>query len=227
MRLTSTGFTVFLGIAFVLCSGTFSSAGILALHPDAVDDVNGFPARGAAGGNSGPGLAILDVTIEYAVFTAADFTSNFGGEGYVPTGPLVYAYQVFVNDPPSNVTVDTQLVLQATGTTDAAPGSFTANGTGDKAPSSTVFSGNIAQWFFAGGQSIAPGESSYGMAFSSTNVPEFPFTTNQGQAESINGETAGAAVHVPSNTVFVPEPTTLILVTLSLLGISWRRRKRT
>ena len=49
---------------------------------------------------------------EYAVLTAADFTTQFGGSGYTPTaGELVYAYQVFNNDPPSTDNITTQIVL--------------------------------------------------------------------------------------------------------------------
>jgi hypothetical protein len=193
----------------ILLLGSMSSAGILDDHPDAFNDGNGPGPFGSWAGTApftdGDGLV---GTIDFAVFSAADFNTNFAGLGYFPADSLVYTYQVF------NSGTDF-ISAEIVGVTNPASaiGQFDI---GDVAANFMDLSGGIAQWDFPG---IDPTESSWGLAFSSANIPEM------GASVTVNGGAlAFAAVPTPSATQ-IPEPASiLMLVGGSLIWFAARKR---
>jgi hypothetical protein len=87
-----------------------SQAGILSGYPDAFGGWTGtIPFSNAAG---------LNGTIDYAVFTAADYNTNFGGQGYTPGDALVYTDQVHVGDPSLFVSAEIVGIINPANTID-------------------------------------------------------------------------------------------------------------
>lgn len=174
-------------------------AGVLNGHSAAYGGV-----AGSVPFNDGFGLS---GTVDYAVFTAADFSANFGGLGYVPSGGLVYAYQV-----------ENTGLQHITGETIGVPNPSSAIGTfdiGDVAAISATLLPD-AEWTFAPG--IAPGESSWGLAFSSFYTPIVGFSTIDGDAPWLF-----AGVPVPGPFA-IPEPGSATILALgATLLLSWRR----
>jgi len=161
---------------------------------------------GTAPFDNGSGLS---GTVDYAVFTAADFNANFGGLGYVPADALVYTYQLFVTGSLSSTDELVGIVNPAN-----SIGSFNIGGV---APSSALFTPN-ARWSFAGG--IPSGGSSYGLAFSSPNLPTF------GSSLTFGSGTPPASTSVPTpGALAIPEPASFCLsgAGLILLCAAWRR----
>ncbi len=202
-RTTSEGLFPFLALlAMLVVSTPTSQAGILDTHPDAYAGWTGTSPF-----NNGFGLS---GTLDYTVFTAADFNTNFGGLGYVPTDALVYTYQLFVTGTLNSSAELVGVINPANGI-----GSFNI---GAVAPSSASFTPN-ARWNFAGG--IPTGSSSYGLAFSSPNIPIF------GSSLTFDGGTPAAGGVVPTpGPIAIPEPASLCLLGSSLVvaGLSRRRR---
>ena len=181
----------------VACFGTTVFAGVLDSHPDAYSGWTGTSPFNDGAGLSG--------TVDYAVFRAADFNSNFPGLGYVPTDALVYAYQV-INSGTHNVLAATAAVVNPA----SGIGQFDI---GDIAAFNMVLSGGMATWDFTG---IAPSNSSWGLAYSSPNTPTF------GPSLTISGSSALALVPTPS-TIPIPEPTTLcIALAIAVLVSTFR-----
>jgi hypothetical protein len=180
-----------------------SWAGILNGHAAAYSGVTGSVPF-----NNGVGLS---GTIDYAVFTAAAFNANFAGLGYVPGGPLVYTYQVEVS---GNLGVSAEII----GVSNPANTIGTFN-IGDVNASSASFTPN-ARWLFA--PEIATGESSWGLAFSSPNLPIV------GAALTVDGGTQAlvAGVPTPGPTPYVPEPTSVVLFLVGMVSCSLLRRCR-
>jgi hypothetical protein len=189
--------------------GTQSYAGILSGHPDAYGGWTGTVAF-----NNGLGL---HGTLDYAVFTAGQFNANFSGLGYVPSDAVVYAYQLFNDDAPaldiSRLTVDD--VLPASGI-----GSFNLNTytPGGIAPTGASFVGGDARWTF--NNEIPPSTSSFGLAYSSPNLPENTIGI------VIDGGTPALVLEIPApSDIPIPEPTSLVLLSLGLLLIGRRGRR--
>ena len=189
--------------SLAVASSSATWAGILNGHPDAYSSVSGSVPF-----NNGLGLS---GTIDYAVFTAADFNANFAGLGYVPGGPLVYTYQVEVS---GNLGVSAEIV----GISNPANTIGTFN-IGDVNASSASFTPN-ARWLFA--PEIATGESSWGLAFSSPNLPIV------GASLTIDGGTPAfvAGVPTPGPIPYVPEPTSVVLFLVGIVSCSLLRRCR-
>jgi hypothetical protein len=199
-RITSKGFLNFLAILALLATlASTSQAGILNGHAAAYNSVTGSVPF-----NNGVGLS---GTIDYAVFTAANFNANFAGLGYVPGDALVYTYQVNVV---GSLGVSTEII----GISNPANtiGTFDI---GDQDASSASFSPN-ARWFFS--PEIPTGLSSWGLAFSSPNLPIV------GAALTIDGGTQALVAGVPTpGPIAVPEPASLSL--LGLLSFAGMRRR--
>jgi hypothetical protein len=200
-RTTSKGLFSFLAVLSMLVAIPTSQAGVLNGHGAAYGGWTGTTPF-----NNGFGLS---GTLDYAVFTAANFNANFGGQGYVPGDSLVYTYQLFVTGT-LNSSAELVGVINPANTI----GSFNIGGV---APSSASFTPN-ARWNFAGG--ITTGSNSYGLAFSSPNIPIF------GSSLTFDGGTPAAAAAVPtSGPIAIPEPTTLGLAGLCIAALSLARRR--
>lgn len=187
----------------MLALATSAQAGMLNSHAAAYEGISGSVPF-----NNGVGLI---GSIDYAVFTADDFNANFAGLGYVPGGPLVYTYQVFVT---GTLGVSAEVVGISNpantigtfdiGDIDATVASFTPN----------------ARWTFS--PEIATGESSWGLAFSSPNLPIV------GASLTIDGGTQAlvAGVPTPGPIGIVPEPASAMLGTLGVFLVGLTRRRR-
>lgn len=199
------------GCALMLFLASAGSAAPLSGHPDAYND--GTSWTGAVSLVNLP----LEATLEYAVFTAADFTANFGGSGYVPSDSLVYTYQIFgigsqavtaeivgISNPVSNI------------------GTFQINASDIDASSAAITTNAV--WEFSPG--IGAGETSYGLAFSSPNAPmaNGPSLT---VAEGTSGTFSVLNFGVPTpGSIAIPEPATLALSMLASSAVLLSRRRR-
>lgn len=186
----------------VVCNST-ASAGLLNGHAAAYGGVTGSVPF-----NNGLGLS---GNVDYAVFEVADFIANFAGLGYVPTGPLVYTYQVEVTGP---LGVSSETI----GVSNPASSIGTFN-IGDVNASSASLAPN-ARWLFS--PEVPTGMSSWGLAFSSPMLPIV------GASLTIDGGTPAlvAGVPTPGPVPYIPEPTSAILGFLGLVGVSLLRRFR-
>jgi hypothetical protein len=196
-----------------LLSGTSAWAGILDDHTDAYDNDLG-PGTGGRWAGSVPFSDGNDLNgfIDFAVFTAQQFNNNFSGLGYVPTGPLVYAYQVFNTGP---ATVNSETISASNPA--SGIGQFDI---GDEDADVLVLGSGVADWDFV--PAISPGESSWGLAFSSPNIPELVLASStSGDALSL----ATAILPVPSDTP-VPEPSAMLLVMAAAATLAMARRTR-
>ena len=189
-----------LSTTFVLASS--SQAGLLNGHIDAFGGVSGSVPF-----NNGVGLS---GTIDYAVFSAADFNANFAGLGYVPGDALVYTYQVLVT---GSLGVSAEIV----GISNPANtiGTFDI---GDQNASSASFTPN-ARWLFS--PEIPTNLSSWGLAFSS---PQLPIV---GASLTIDGGTQALVAGVPTpGPLGIPEPASLLLLASSLAATFLLRHRR-
>jgi hypothetical protein len=203
-RTTTKGFLQLIAVLSLIAAISASSqAGILNGHAAAYGGVTGTVPF-----NNGVGLS---GTIDYAVFTAGDFNANFAGLGYVPGDALVYTYQVEVT---GSLGVSAEIV----GVSNPANtiGTFDI---GDQNASSASFTPN-ARWLFA--PEIPTGMSSWGLAFSSPNLPIV------GASLTIDGGTQAlvAGVPTPGPIPYIPEPSSLLLLAGSVIATSLSRRAR-
>ena len=140
-------------------------------------------------------------TLDYAVFTAAEFAAAFPGSSYSPTGAVVYAYQL---ENTGSVAISAEIV----GVTNPASGigSF-EYAVGEQAPSSALFSSGNASWEFAGANALDEAEFSRILVFSSPNVPM------SGANLVIDGGVPAVLEGVPTPSANpVPEPATFVLI---------------
>ena len=201
---TTRGFLQLIAVLSLIAAlSATSQAGILSSHAAAYGGV-----AGSVPFNNGVGLS---GTIDYAVFTAADFNANFAGLGYVPGDDLVYTYQVSVAGP---LGVSAEIV----GVSNPANTIGTFN-IGDQDASSASFTPN-ARWLFS--PEIPTGMSSWGLAFSSPNLPIV------GASLTIDGGTQAlvAGIPTPGPIPLVPEPTSMLLLAGSIFATSLSRRAR-
>lgn len=189
-------------VSIAAAAAPAARAGLLDGHPAAFEGVTGSVPF-----NNGVGLS---GSIDFAVFTAADFNASFAGLGYVPGGPLVYTYQVIVL---GSLGVSAEII----GISNAANtiGTFDI---GDVDATSSAFTPD-ARWLFS--PEIPTGLSSFGLAFSS---PQLPIV---GASLTVDGGTTALVAGVPTpGPVPVPEPGSVLLVASGLMLAGFRRRAR-
>lgn len=202
IRITAKRFFLIATLLSVFSLSGFAQAGILNGHGAAFGGVTGSVPF-----NNGVGLS---GTIDYAVFSAAAFSANFAGLGYVPGGPLVYTYQV-------NVTGSLGVSAEIVGISNLANtiGTFDI---GDQNSSSASFTPN-ARWLFS--PEIPTGMTSWGLAFSS---PQLPIV---GGSLTVDGGTQALTQGVPTpGPITIPEPATLALCVGGLGAMLVSRRVR-
>lgn len=203
MKRTARGISNFAVVALMVAVLSPSSrAGLLNGHAAAYDNVTGnVPFNNAVG---------LSGSIDYAVFTAAAFSANFGGLGYVPGDALVYTYQV-------NVVGSLGVSAEIVGVSNPANSIGTFD-IGDVDALSASFTPN-ARWLFS--PEIPTGMSSWGLAFSSPNLPIV------GASLTIDGGTQALVAGVPTpGPIALPEPATMVMMVLGLAGCCISRRSR-
>ena len=163
----------------------------------------------------------LSGTVDFAVFAPGDFP--FGG--YAPTtGELTYVYQIIMDAADTESLSNLSIVLD--GDADNI-GAFLLE-VGDIPPSASSFStflpiataGDFAAWDFE-----VPGlnanQLSYGLVFSSPQVPEYLFGT------VVNGGLGALVAPLPTpSPVAVPEPGTATLLAIGALAVFGIRRRR-
>lgn len=183
-------------IGLVLLFAAVASAGDLDNHAAAY---NGWT------GSESFSTGTLAGYIDYAVFTAADFDANFDNLGYAPGDDLVYTYQVF-NTGEAVISAEILGIANPANTI----GTFDI---GDWNASSMFFDGTgNANWQFLAPNAIPTGDSSWGLAYSSPNIPEAGagLTVDSGQNILVTG------LPTPSGTP-IPEPSSLVLLAVGML----------
>ncbi len=199
-------------------------AGVLNNHALAFNNGAG-PAGGAWTGsdvfNNGlPFPNNLIGNIDFSVFEVADFDTAFPGSGYVPGAGdgLVYAYQL---ENQGNFFVSAQIVgiSNIANAIDNFPSGAVAPV--EVAPGVSIFdTGGNAVWLFSA-QNIQTGENSTILVYSSPNVPEL----GTGLGITVDGGTVGiTTVPTPSSTA-IPEPGTVALLGIGMIGLMTRRRR--
>jgi len=200
----TTRFAAALSCCFVLGIGSSSFAGVLASAPGALP---GW--QGTVSFDNGLGL---EGDLDFAVFTAANFNANFAGMGYVPGDSVVYTYQLINSSDPGTDNLSAQIVgiINAANTI----GTFDI---GDVNASSSSFVGLNAQWLF--NPEISLGETSWGLAFSSPNVPM------SGAGLTVDGGASVFLLDIPTpSDIPIPEPTSLALLVVAgmMMWLRWR-----
>lgn len=196
-----------LSCCLVLWIGSSSYAGTLNLHADAIPGWTGSVAFDNGSGLKGD--------LDYAVFTAGDFNTNFSGMGYTPGDAVVYTYQLINSSDPGTDSISAQIVgiINAANTI----GTFDI---GDVDASSENFVGLNAVWLF--NPEIPLGQSSWGLAFSSPNLPM------NGAGLTVDGGASIFELNIPTpSDIPIPEPSSLaVLGCGGLMMLLWRIRNR-
>ena len=206
---TKIGSLAFCGFASVLLAGSVASASLLSAT-NAIESGSQNTTNGT-----------LDVTVEYAVQTAADFLADNAGLGYTPTpGELVYSYQVHNNS--TSATEVTQQIIMSIPAVAAANNIGTFSIGDVDATFETLAGGTQATWFFSTPQ-VPVGQTSFGLAFSSPNAPVLDLFSST--TVGLAGGSVTLAVHRPGTELFViPEPSSMLLVGLATLSLLRRQR---
>jgi hypothetical protein len=183
-------------------------AGPLNGHPDALSPL---PIHtGSTMFNNG---GTLQGYVDYAVFAPGDFPYP-PSSGYTPTaGQLTYAYQVFVTGQAPVSSFEMVLLDQANNI------GWFETGVGGVTPVGTALTSMVsAKWTFPG---IQQGDHSFGLAFSSPNIPQQLFAT------VVDTGQAGPVIPLPSpSNQSIPEPASLSLAAIGCLMLGMRRRSR-
>ncbi len=172
-------------------------------------------------------------TVDYAVYTDAQFQANFPGSGFTPanTNDFIYVYQAFETGSAALSSLSVRVVNQVdaqsyfSGINDLGNGAQLVAG---QAPSSmtTDTADGFVTWEFPG---VLTGGSTAALVFAS------PFAPILSQGSTIDDGTVGFVRPLPApgtttGTPNTPEPGTLTLVLLGVAGLgayrlrSWKRK---
>ncbi len=181
----------------------------------------GSAFNGNSGTDSYDSGAGLSGTVEYAVFSKADFDSLFTGSTIaVNPGELAYVYQ-FINTGADALSQNTQLGVNSSV---VALGSATIDiGASEFSPSSTTLNaGFSAIWGFEPSSNNIPGGGavSSALVLTSTNLP--------GNVTALaivkDGGTIATTMAIVPGATAIPEPTSLLLLSCGALFLLGRRR---
>jgi hypothetical protein len=171
----------------------------------------GWEGTGTFTKNSVPPGTRLYGTVEWAVFTGANFSSLFPSSGYTPTpGELVYTYQIY-NDATS-VEISKTMTLLLSGAPADNEAYFTSNGMSGVLPSSMQIIPADVVWNYSS-PNIAPSQHSCGLVFCSNRTPRSDL-----QAQVDGGLVANAPVGGPGTTT-IPEPSALALLSVAMASL--------
>jgi hypothetical protein len=159
--------------------------------------------------------------VDWAVFTASAFNLNFGGGGYIPSGPLVYTHQIFTTDVLAPVVGASGMSIALPGNPAGNAGGFSAGGVAGVPVALAFADPSIADWSLTGEtDAVTPSE---GLAYSSTHVPQLT-----GVPVVVDGGLSAATilmVGIPSS-IQIPEPATLFMASFATLLLLIERRGR-
>ena len=207
---------VVLAVSVFLAIAACASAGVLSDHPSAYNDGIGTWS-GSTDFSDGIGPEVLSATVEWAVFAPGQFPFS----GYSPgSGRFSYVYEVY---PTGTLEVNWFWVNMLSGNYAQNIGNFAL-------PDSTIAPINAgwgstdplnldsAVWEFSG--TLAPGEASYGLVYSSVNQPLewFGFVQDGGLLGSPQGI-------LPSPSNDIPEPATVGILAVCGVLVAARRRR--
>jgi hypothetical protein len=174
----------------------------------------------------------LQGTIDWAVFTAANYEAAFPDSTYTPTpSELVYSYQIFDNsyaENPNAVQISKAESPLLSGAPADNAGDFTSADllSGVAPDSATIQSADVIWTFGAnGGNNIEPSQNSVGLTYCSPNNPsaDFYVVINGGTGVDISGVAS-------PGTISIPEPSTLAMLVLAAASLgaiafrNWRRK---
>lgn len=152
-------------------------------------------------------------TVDFAVFTSADFATAFPGSSYVPTNGLVYTYQVL-----NSGTFAVSAEIVGVNNPASGIGQF-ENTVGEVGSSLFGFdNGGNAVWNFSN-PFIGTGQNSYILAFSSPQEPIL------GSSITVDGGTFGVSMVPTPGPDPIPEPSSVLLISAGLLGVCTRRQR--
>jgi hypothetical protein len=194
--------------ALILLIGSTTHAGVLALHPNAYNNGLG-PVAGRWTGTAAFANDGLTGTVDWAVFTSAQFNALFGGGGYTPpANQLVYTHQIFTTGTIGVSGMNIPLAGNPVGT---AGGFSSGLVSGVAAASATV---NTLNATFSLVGLTSPINPSQGLAYSSPNNPQLtglPTVLDSGlSAQTI------VTIGIPGQTGgIIPEPATCVVAGLA------------
>ncbi|MEZ6072628.1 MAG: PEP-CTERM sorting domain-containing protein [Pirellulales bacterium] len=199
-----------------LCGLLVAAVGL----PAQADTLVNFFGNAITSGQSPYSGPTLSGTIAYAVYTEANFESNFPGYD-VPSGELGYIYQVLNGngDPvSSNAIVGINSSITGIGSVTIDP--FAT----EKAPQSATLTPSIsAAWDFSGiGSNVPTLGVSNGLVLTSTHLPGPATTLNI----LVDGGASAIAQVVAPGDIRVPEPAGMLLAGLGATLLLGRRRRR-
>jgi hypothetical protein len=171
----------------------------------------------------------VTATVDWAAFPPGGLQDYLDGEGIAqvdPSGPaeVAYVYQI------TSVTAATPGIGALTVGLDApdargivlAPSSLPTGGASESTPTGGGDNTTSMAWFFTGAQRLLVGDTSGLLIFSSPNVPEFDFLQ---VSSGLAGPVVSPLVASPSNLLFIPEPSALVLGLVCCLGLIGARRR--
>ena len=200
--LRTTGFVGAASYCLVLMISSSSDAGLLTTTAGAI-------TQGTVAFDNGN----LQGNLDFAVLPAAAFTAAFGNDDYTPGDTYVYAYQIINSSEAGTDSISADVTAPVTPANTI--GTFeTVDGGGEINASTAVLVGPTANWVF--NPEIPPGALSWGLAFSSPNLPK------TGAALIVDGGNS-ALVEIP--VPIIPEPASLILVGIAGSAILLLRRR--